>query len=211
MNERWVCKRCYADNNETDAACQRCGLIRGADATPADQTAWASQGSAVATAPDPGWRRWIRFWWIPVLAIVLVAGYLGSARRDDSGAITAGGDLSIEDVTVGDCFDSDDSEEIASVEARRCDEPHEFEMFHVATWTGPDTYPTDDEMINFVVEECMPVFGSYVGLPYEASRLDFMHTYPVEEGWDDGDRIFQCALFDPADPELIQSMRDSAL
>ena len=66
-------------------------------------------------------------------------------------------------------------------------------------------------MIEFVIDECMPAFGSYVGLSYEESRLDFMHTYPVKEGWDDGDRVFQCALYDPGDPELTQSMRDSAL
>ena len=212
MTERWVCKRCFADNNETDSACQRCGLIRGAEATATDQTAWAAQGGGAATTTaDPGWRRWIRFWWIPALIIALVAGYLGSARRDDSGAIAAGGDLSIMDVTVGDCFDSEDSEEIDSVQARRCDEPHEYEMFHIATWIGSDTYPTDEEMIDFVIEACVPVFGTYVGLPYEASRLDLMHTYPVAEGWDDGDREFRCALYDPADTELTQTLRNSGL
>jgi putative regulator of septum formation len=40
MNERWVCKRCFADNDETDSACRRCGLVRGSESTQADQTTW---------------------------------------------------------------------------------------------------------------------------------------------------------------------------
>ena len=210
MTDRWVCKRCFADNDEGNSACQRCGLIRGAESTPTDQATWTAGDGGAATTPDPGWRRWIRFWWIPTLAIFLVGGYLLSARRDDGGSITAGGTLSIEDVRVGDCFDSEESDEIASVDARRCDEPHEYEMFHVATWTGSRAYPTEDAMIGFVLDECVPAFGVYVGETYEASGLDFMHTYPISEGWDAGDREFQCALFDPADAQLTESLRGSA-
>ncbi len=43
MSERWVCKRCFADNEETDSACVRCGLLRGAEATESDQATWGSQ------------------------------------------------------------------------------------------------------------------------------------------------------------------------
>jgi len=206
--ERWVCKRCFADNSETDSACQRCGLIRGAEATPADQTAWASQGGAATATAKPGWRRWIRFWWIPALTIFLVVGYTVSARRDGGGAITAGGSLSIQDLRVGDCFNSEESTEISSVDARRCDEAHEFEVFHIATWTGSSTYPTEDAMLRFVFEECVPAFETYVGRTYQASRLDFMHFSPVEDGWNTGDRVFQCAMFDPV-AELTASLRDS--
>ena len=62
MSDRWVCKRCFADNEEADSACQRCGLIRGADATQADQTGWAAAqpGAEAPPAEQPGWRRWIR-------------------------------------------------------------------------------------------------------------------------------------------------------
>ena len=208
MTERWVCKRCFADNEETDSACQRCGLVRGSESTEADKTTWASQAAAAQPATEPaGWQRWLRFWWIPALAIVLVVGYFVSARRGDGGAITSAGNLAIEDVRVGDCFNSDEEEEISSVDARPCDQPHEYEMFHVATWTGSDAYPTEDAMFGFVIQECVPAFETYVGRSFEASRLDFVHVFPIEEGWNDGDRVFQCAMFDPAVPELTESLR----
>lgn len=209
MNERWVCKRCFADNNETDAACVRCGLTRGAESTPVDQATWASQASSPVATQQPGWRRWIRFWWIPALAIFLAVGYLASARRDDGGEITAGGTLSIEDVRVGDCFTFEEADEIGSVDARRCDEPHDYEMFHVATWTGDSSYPTEDAMTDFVANACIPAFSEYVGRTYDASRLDFVHFVPLEQGWEDGDRVFQCAMFDPDAPELSESLRNA--
>jgi hypothetical protein len=210
VNERWVCKRCFADNEETDSACRQCGLVRGAESTEADRATWASQ-VASAPAQQPGWQRWVRYWWIPALAVVLAVGYLASARRDDGGAITAGGSMSIEDLRVGDCFSSDtadDAVEISSVEARPCDEAHQYEMFHIATWADSGGYPSEDAMLGFVFEECVPAFESYVGRSFESSRLDFVHFVPVEEGWEAGDRVFQCAMFDPQVADLSESLRN---
>jgi len=105
MSERWVCKRCFSDNNDTDAACQRCGLIRGAESTPTDQTTWASSGGAVDAPQQPGsWRRWIRFWWIPVIIVTLLVGYLTTARRDDAGSLASAGNVSVDELREGDCF-----------------------------------------------------------------------------------------------------------
>ncbi len=209
MNDRWVCKRCFADNEESDSSCRRCGLLRGAESTEADRATWVPQAASATAGRAAGWQRWIRFWWIPALAIVLLVGYVASAKRDDSGAITAGGTLSIEDIRVGDCFDSAETDEISEVDARRCDEAHQYEMFHVATWTAPGDYPTDDAMLGFVFEECMPAFEAYVGRSFQTSRLDFVHFVPVQAGWDAGDRVFQCAMFDPAIAELSESLRNT--
>src|SRR3990170_330315 len=98
MSERWVCKRCFADNEETDSACQRCGLVRGAESTEADQTTWASQGGLTPATHPTGWQRWLRYWWIPVLAVVLVGGYLLSARRGDDGSLTSAGNVGVHDL-----------------------------------------------------------------------------------------------------------------
>ena len=187
----------------------RCGLVRGAEATEADQSTWASQAATTTAAGPAGWRRWVRFWWIPALAIVLLVGYVVSARRDDGGAITAAGNLSIEDLRVGDCFNSDEAEEISSVDARPCNQAHQYEMFHITTWTGSSTYPTEDALIGFVFDECVPAFETYVGRSYQASRLDVFHFFPVEEGWNAGDRAIQCAVFDPDVAELTGSLRNA--
>lgn len=203
MNERWVCKQCFAANEEKDSACGRCGLIRGSEATPAGESAWAAQ---TKPAPAPAWRRLIGFWWVPALAISLLVGYLASARRDDSGVITAGGTVAIEEIRVGDCFNAPDEDVITEVTAVPCTDAHAYELFHVATWTGSSAYPSDEAMLQFVIDECVPVFGSFVGRSYETSTLDFLHLSPVQEGWDGGDREFQCVLVDPENPTLETSL-----
>lgn len=214
MTERWVCKRCFADNNETDSACVRCGLIRGADATDADQAGWAAQpGTATPPPAEGGWRRWLRFWWIPAILVVLAVGYFTNARRGDDGGISDGGTLQVTDLRVGDCFDltEETATEISEVDASPCTQAHEYEMFHIATWTDAgDTYPTEDAWFTFFLEDCGVAFGDYVGRSYETSVLDFAPFRPTEEGWDDGDRVVQCALVDPSNTELTETLRDAA-
>ena len=206
MNERWVCKRCFADNEETDGTCVRCGLTRGAESTTADQATWAPPVGAATTAA-PGWRRWIRFWWIPAIAIFLVVGYLTSVRRDGDGAIVAGGTVPVNEVRVGDCFNAAEEAEISEVQGIPCTEPHAYELFHIATWSGSSGFPTDEAMFGFVAAECLPVFEAFVGRSYEASILEFVHLSPSPDGWDAGDRDFPCMLVDPAEPEVTGSLR----
>jgi hypothetical protein len=171
MSDRWVCKRCFADNNETDAACQRCGLIRGADSSPADQTTWAAQGQAATATAEPGWRRWIRFWWIPALIVALLIGYLTSARRDDAGSLASAGNVSVDELREGDCFNSgDDQEEISDVDGVPCTEAHEYEVFALATYEGDGTYPPDAQLNSIFTEICEPEFEAYVGAPYATSE-----------------------------------------
>jgi hypothetical protein len=209
VNERWVCKRCFADNDEPSPACVQCGLIRGAESTDADRAQWdAAQAPSAPSATD-GWRRYLRFWWVPVLGVALVVGYLTNARRDDAGAISEGGTLQIEDLRIGDCFDFEDADEISSVDARPCTDAHGYEMFHLASWSGADAYPTDDAMVDFIIGACVPVFEQYVGVSYETSAIDFVPFTPTEEGWGAGDRVIQCALVDPSDAQLTTSLRNA--
>ena len=208
MNERWVCKRCFADNDDATSACDRCGLIRGSEATEADASAWSA---APATEPESGgWRRWLRFWWIPAIVIALAVGFFTNARRDDGGAITDGGTLSVEDLRVGDCFVfADEQDEVSEVDARPCSEPHEYEIYHVSTLDREGAYPTEGEWVTHIIDACSPTFASYVGRDYEESVLEIVPFTPTEEGWDDGDRVIQCAVLDPGEPELTTSLRDA--
>ena len=204
MTDRWVCKRCFADNNESDSACMRCGLIRGADATPADQTAWGSQ--SVAATPTPGWRRWVRFWWIPAIVIALVVGYATSARRGDDGSLAAAGNVSVEDLRTGDCFDAADEEQISDVDGVPCTQAHQYEVFALATYEGDGTYPPDSAIDAIFTEVCEPEFEGYVGKPYATSQIYGLMISPSEDSWGSGDRSFICVLVDPDDPDLTESL-----
>ena len=98
MNERWVCKRCFADNDETAAACHRCGLIRGAESTDADQSRLGRVAAArgcreLATTRGGVVRQLLRFWWIPAAAIALGVGYFTTAQRGDDGTLSTAGNV----------------------------------------------------------------------------------------------------------------------
>jgi hypothetical protein len=201
MNERWVCKRCYADNEGEATSCARCGLPRGAEVTPQAQQEWQAQAQPGQPAqPVPAWRGLLRFAWIPVVAVVLVIGFFAQQGARD-----------LENLAVGDCFDTGDTEVLTEVDSKECDEPHQYEVVHVATWTGPDdTYPSGTAQDDFIATECLPAFAQYVGTDFETSSLFMTTITPSEESWADGDRAFVCAAYDRDNP-LNSSVRDSGL
>jgi Septum formation len=209
VNDRWVCKRCFADNESTDSACQRCGLIRGADATEADQTGWA-QAASTAPPQPAGWQRWLRYWWIPVLVVVLAGGYLFSARRGDDGSLATAGTLNVDDLRAGDCFNSGADVEITDVDGVPCNQAHEYEVFAVGTWEGDGTFPPDSQLEAIFFEVCEPSFASYVGEPYATSAIYGDMITPSEESWSAGDREVICLLYDPEEAQLTESLRGAA-
>ncbi|HLF09079.1 MAG TPA: septum formation family protein [Dehalococcoidia bacterium] len=203
---RWVCLRCYTSNEDSAAACAKCGLLRGSMA-PAE-TASASPIAPPRSSPWGGLLR--RFGWVAVVGVFAIGGAIFAAQRDDSGAITQGGSLPISDLRVGDCFDPQDidAQEADEVNAKRCDEGHQFEMISIGNM--PDGgYPSDADFEGYVADVCLPAFDDYIGLPYESSRLDIYWYVPVEEGWNQGDHEVQCAVYDPLDSQLIGSLRDA--
>lgn len=219
MTDRWVCKRCFADNEGAAFACARCGLARGSEVTPADQQSWATEaGVAVPGAEQPGWSRWLRFWWIPAIAIVLAVGWFTAARRGDDGSLTSGGTLSVTDLRVGDCFNNDEEsqEEITDVDAVPCDEPHEYEVFAVAEHES-ESFPTDSEFEEIFGSLCVPAFETYVGSSYATSALYAGFITPSETSFAERDREYACYRFEPVDPndpdsanvELTGSMKGS--
>lgn len=217
MTDRWVCKRCFADNDASAPACARCGLLRGSEVSDADRGAWAAEtGTAVpGGTPPPPWRSWLRFWWIPVAVIVLAVGYFTTARRGDDGALAAAGTLSVTDLRVGDCFNTDGETEIADVDGVPCTEPHNYEVFAVHTYDG--ALPLTDASSEAVFRDlCEGDFEAYVGAPYATSAIYGSMISPSEESYADGDREYVCILFEP-DPDnfsddlvLTESLRGAA-
>ena len=215
MNERWVCKRCFADNDETAGACHRCGLIRGAESTDADQSTWAAspQPEAVESGDTRGGvvRQLLRFWWIPAAAIALGIGYFTTAQRGDDGTLSTAGNVTVTDLRVGDCFNSaefsDVETEIGEVDGVPCTEPHAYEVFAVADYNGSAYPATDAALTSAFGEVCIPPFEPYVGVPYESSVLYASALSPTEEGWNDGERRFICHLFEDGEGMITGSQR----
>lgn len=211
MNERWVCKRCFADNDETNSACHQCGLIRGAESTATDQADWAAQSTAQAQAQpqQAGWGKWLRLWWIPAIVIVLAVGYFASARRDAQGNVENAGTMAVTELRAGDCFNSGDETTISEVDAVPCTQAHEYQVFHVQDHATA-SYPTTAEFSAIFDSVCLMPFEAFVGMAYVSSELYADMITPSESSFDDGDREYMCILFDLEDTELTSTMEGAS-
>lgn len=207
MSNRWVCRSCWASNEEQWGTCFRCKVPRGAEGDPL--------AAAAATAtPERGWwqRVPMRFAWVGVVAVVGVVGAVTAASRDDSGAIVEAGSLSILDVRVGDCFDLNDGldvEEVGEIQAIPCDEPHAFEAYFTTDLPAGD-FPSRSVLDAEIDAACLPSFESYVGRDYETSELYVTTFEPTPEGWNEGDRGILCVISTlNANTQLTGSIRNS--
>ena len=184
----------------------------GPDGPPAGSP-WAVNLDAAPPASTPLWRR-LPIGGIVVVAVVIavaIGGLLFGAGRSSTGEIDRAGDLSANDLRVGDCFDlkEPDAEEVGDVAAHPCTEAHEYEVFHVGLLAeGP--YPGQDALTKFVIDNCEPTFGAYIGTAYVDSQLDFSWLYPSDDSWEEGDRSVQCAAYDPRNNRLTSSLKGSA-
>jgi hypothetical protein len=176
-------------------------------------TGWAVNLDAVPPASTPLWRK-LPIGWLIVGVLVAgggIAGFLFNASRSDTGEITRAGDLTANDLRVGDCFDLKDptADEVFDVTAHPCTEAHEYEVFFVGPMAD-GAFPTDDAVTNFVIDNCAPAFDAFIGLAYSDSTLDFSWLSPTSGSWSDGDRAVQCAAYDPNEARLTQSLRGAA-
>ena len=222
-SDRWVCRRCFADNEGVDTTCTRCGLARFVDGEAAQ--AGTSEPLSVpppaggppappwqplAAPAEPFWKKLVPFWWVGLIGVFIVAGVLFNARRDESGAITDGGTLQVNDLQVGDCFNADVSGDIDDVDAVPCTEPHAYELFHVFTMTDAGAYPSSAEFDTQSDAACSPAFTEYVGVAYSASELYASTLTPTEAVWNDGDHAVQCMLHEVDESQVSGSLRGAA-
>ncbi|HYN64892.1 MAG TPA: hypothetical protein VES36_09850, partial [Candidatus Limnocylindrales bacterium] len=84
----------------------------------------------------------------------------------------------------------------------------QFEMFHVDSLPDGD-YPSEEQFGAWIEQNCLPAFGSYVGLGFEESVLDILPVTPTEDSWDD-DKSVQCVLADPGNEQLTSSLKGAA-
>ncbi len=211
MSDRWVCKRCFADNDGSEGTCVRCGLMRGSESTLEDQETWAKAAGVPGPArPQPAWRRLLQYWWIPALAIFLLVGFVTSARRDDQGSLASAGNVSVEDLRPGDCFNAGEETEVSDVDGVPCTESHAYEVFAVADYDA-DVYPATREQSDAAFgATCLQPFEEYVGIPYADSRLYASMITPSEDGWNNGDREFICYLHEEDESPMTSSMEGAA-
>ena len=105
----------------------------------------------------------------------------------------------LQEVEVGDCYisidDADDGATLA-VQLVDCSEPHTSEAFLVEQLEGGAgaPFPGLKEIERQVYDLCDPAFETYVGIPYDRSRLEYIYFGPDEESWASRDRIAMCVI-----------------
>ena len=216
MSGRWVCPRCYESNEADGTLCARCGLERGADPSQAASSVEAGAPSTeqpwapvAQQSQRPAWQQLLlRFGWVGVVIAIAVGGVLLNAKRDDSGQISGGGNLQVQDLRIGDCFNLKDesSDNVSDVDAKPCGDAHHYELYHEASLSDGD-YPADDQLTSYAEQECVGAFLTYVGTTYQNSTLEVLYFTPTNDAWDGGDRSVQCAAYDPQNEALTGSLK----
>ena len=174
--------------------------------------AWVPPYPIAPPPRRPLWRR------IPIGLLIFgvllvggaVASFVTNPSRSSTGDITKGGDLTSNDLRVGDCWDMKDpnADTVDNVHAKPCGEAHEYEVFYIASM-AEGAYPTEEEFTNYVDATCVPAFETYVGKAYNDSSLDISWLYPGSDGWSSGDRTVECSVYDPSNNQLTASLRSS--
>ncbi|MEZ5175407.1 MAG: septum formation family protein [Acidimicrobiia bacterium] len=119
-------------------------------------------------------------------------------------------------LAVGDCFDdwegalSDATSEVTDVDRVDCDDPHDNEVYAVVAMDD-GSFPGDAAVQSEVIEVCSVRFDTFVGIPYEDSRLDFGALFPLAESWSAGDRDITCFVYDIEFLKLTGTMRNAQI
>lgn len=153
-------------------------------------------------------------------AAALVIGVLASVpgcsvfgppgpERNADGAVTAEATTDAFSLQVGDCINDPGTESVTDITVLPCDQPHVFETF--ARTDMPDgEYPGVPAANTAASEFCAGEFATYVGLEYDASVLELLYFYPVEESWKAaGDREILCFVAEQGEEPVTGTLRDA--
>jgi|RhiMethySRZTD1v2_1073278.scaffolds.fasta_scaffold07013_10 Septum formation len=126
------------------------------------------------------------------------------AERDEGGDIVEGGQVSVFDLSEGDCWNNvpDAGEETETVDAVPCTEAHESEVFAVFDVDLGEEWPGLDAVTAEAETQCVQRFEGFVGLTYDQSALNLFYFNPIEESWNElNDREVVCVVLDPTAPD----------
>jgi hypothetical protein len=169
-----------------------------------DEMTTPPTADAPATAPPPAPAKQPGKWRV-VIPLVVIFGFLGVvlwAVRDNQSA---------DDLAIGTCFDVPTGSSISTVTKHACTEAHDAEVFHNATYPDNGSYPITLTFSRYATDTCGPVFGTYVGEPFEDNEdLDVGFFYPTSDSWASGDRTVTCYVHRSDDAKLTKSVKGSA-
>ncbi|MHA7210693.1 septum formation family protein [Arthrobacter sp. MDT1-65] len=148
---------------------------------------------------------------IGLLALLPGCGVLGppAPERDADGAVTAEARTDAFSLQVGDCIDDPGMGSVSDITVLPCDGLHVFETF--ARTEMPDgDYPGVPAANTAASEFCAREFTTYIGLEYDASVLELLYFYPVEESWNTADdREIVCFVAEKDEEPVTGTLRNA--
>ncbi|MEU2389339.1 septum formation family protein [Streptomyces sp. NPDC007369] len=142
------------------------------------------------------------------LSLGLPGGPAGAAppQRDTGAQVTGPGRTDVEELRVGDCFNTEDdltkdeTEAAGSVRIVPCGQAHEGEVYAVSNLTG-GPYPGEQKVTRMADEKCSDkALTDYVGAGAKLDGYSDYSYYPSADTWARGDREVTCFLGDPKSP-----------
>ena len=98
------------------------------------------------------------------------------------------------DLNVGDCFDEPTTgETVKDVQHHPCSDLHTGEVVFIGSLTA-STYPTSDELQQWLVTNCVPAYQLYTGIDIRTATdsHDMSYFWPTSDGFTKGDRKVIC-------------------
>jgi hypothetical protein len=136
---------------------------------------------------EPAAKRGFQFRWLRWLIAAGFIGFILFRIFDPS--------TSVDNLSIGDCFDDPGGNEIASVDLIDCSEPHEYEIYALIQLSGnADEFPGDEALFDELADICFERFESYVAHDYATSVYDFSGLTPLQDSWKSGDREGICLV-----------------
>jgi len=122
---------------------------------------------------------------IGIIAALILGGFL--IKQFVSGSAS--------DLSVGDCFDPPTTagQTVKDVQHHPCTDLHGGEVIFVGKFTGLTDFPTDDQVQQFISDNCLPAYTAYTGTDlFDTDGADLGYFSPTSDGWTKGDRGVIC-------------------
>ena len=103
------------------------------------------------------------------------------------------------------------AEDLAEADFRivDCTSEHDGEVVGILEMPAGD-YPGVPAIEASAETTCLAAFESFVGVPFDLSRLEMSYTYPSEETWREADRQLACIVYAPGGERLTGSVAGTA-
>ena len=117
---------------------------------------------------------------------------------------------------AGDCLEGSftgNTIDMTAVRTTECAGPHRGEVIGVhplAETGGATAFPGIPTIETTASDRCPPLFAEYVGIGFDASRLEMFYLYPSEETWGRGDRQIACIVTASGGEDLTGSIAGTA-